>query len=459
MLKHALNYLSVSFFSGLLGFVAIPFYTNLLTPGEYGIYNYFLAILAISNIVLTMNFHTSIGRYWYENVNDTSDFIGISTIGMLAIVATIGFFLYFNPVFIESIGINGELVKYVFLLVVLNAIFEVYYQILIPRRKSKRFAIFNIAKMYLVFAVSVVFIYTLNVEKYLSLIYAQISVSVILAVYILYDISSFISFNFRKAHFKYIVSYGGPLLFYSLSAIALSQIDKIMISKIISHEATGIYSLAFQIGSFFSMAVSAVLTAWTPNFFEDMENNRLVSVEKGNDIIISFAFLVAVFVILFGQYIVVYLSGESFISSMTFIPYLVLSMFLTFVYQLYGRSIGYSKKTIYITLIFVVSGLVNIVLNYVLIPVNGIYGAIFATIISSIILLLGGYLVNKFVLKYDDFIIQRSLKCLSMIVLILLATSFLNIEKIVFNLALFSMVLGYLFVKYNAEIKTIINKI
>lgn len=449
MLKHILNYLSVTIFSVILGVVSIPVLTHLLRPDEYGLYTTFMAFYAIANVVMTLNFHTSIGRYWYEKDADVSAFISTSILGALLLLLLSSLLLYTSHSLQTLLGLERNMVKYLAILIAIDIFFVTYTQILAPQRESKKLAYLSISKIYLTFILGIIFIYTLPIEKFLSLILAQVIIGILFLIYITIKIKGYFILRLNKKPLTYIISYSGPLFFYSLSAILMAQIDRIMISKMISPAETGMYSFAFTIVNFLTLATSAILAAWTPNFFEDMEVKSYQKVAEGIRQIMSLSFIVAIFVILFGNYIGYVLSSQSYHNALQYIPILTVGMYFSFGYQLYARGINYSKKTLYLAITFTLAGGVNIGLNYQLIPLFGITGAAIATLCANIVLMLGGYVVNKFILKYPDSVILPFIKTLMVIIIALcIKYYFDHLAYLDFFIAFFTFMIISFYVVY-----------
>ncbi len=463
MIKHVFNYLSVSIFSVLLGLISIPVLTRLLNPNEYGTYHTFLALVAIANILLTLNFHTAIGRYWYEEKGDKAGFITLSFFGSFLLLSIFSGILYSMPSLQKIIGLESSWIKYLILLVMSNVFFTVYNQVLVPQRKSKRLAVFSIVKIYSSFALGITFIYVLPVQRMESLILGQVMIGLFLAVFVIKELKQYITMHFSKIQFFYIIQYSAPLFFYSISAIFMAQIDRLMLTDMLSSVYTGFYSLAFIIANLFSMILSAVMKAWTPNYFEDMKNKQYAEVKIGINKLSDIAFFIAVFIILFGTYVGYILVDQKYDKALQYIPLMTLGMYLSFIYQLYGRAIGYAKKTVWIAMIFITAAIVNVFLNYVLIPEYGIMGAISATLVANILLVIGGYTVNKFILHYNEYIIYYALKIFVALSLLILIKFFLEYRTGIMihfvELSLFFSVGLYLIKKYRQEVTRYKNKI
>ncbi|MCL4416988.1 MAG: polysaccharide biosynthesis C-terminal domain-containing protein [Actinobacteria bacterium] len=180
-----------------------------------------------------------------------------------------------------------------------------------------------------------------------------------------------------------------------------------------------------------------------------MEVKSYQKVAEGIRQIMSLSFIVAIFVILFGNYIGYVLSSQSYHNALQYIPILTVGMYFSFGYQLYARGINYSKKTLYLAITFTLAGGVNIGLNYQLIPLFGITGAAIATLCANIVLMLGGYVVNKFILKYPDSVILPFIKTLMVIIIALcIKYYFDHLAYLDFFIAFFTFMIISFYVVY-----------
>ena len=68
--------MSADFIGKGLGFISIPIFTRLLTPDEYGYLAVFTSIIAIFSVLLKLNMHGAITRYYYEETDDFSSYVG-----------------------------------------------------------------------------------------------------------------------------------------------------------------------------------------------------------------------------------------------------------------------------------------------------------------------------------------------------------------------------------------------
>ncbi len=77
------------------------------------------------------------------------------------------------------------------------------------------------------------------------------------------------------------------------------------------------------------------------------------------------------------------------------IPVIALSIVFYGIYTIFTVGTGVQRKTWYVALIMTLAALVNVVANFVLIPLYGSMGAALATLIAYIFLTLIMYIINQ----------------------------------------------------------------
>ena len=72
--KSYLNYFGSNFAVKAISFISIPIFTRVLTPADYGLLNLFTTYVGFFVILLTLNLHSSIGRYYFERIDEHEDY-------------------------------------------------------------------------------------------------------------------------------------------------------------------------------------------------------------------------------------------------------------------------------------------------------------------------------------------------------------------------------------------------
>lgn len=400
--KHSGNYLLATLATKALAFISIPVYTYLLTVEEYGIYNVFISTTGIATVLLTLNTEVAISRYYFDT-NDEYDFkrfVGTSTrlSSTVFVLMSLLLIIFCKPLS-NYLGFEIPLtisIIPVSLYSVINSVFQQIYQ---PMLQSRKIAIVSSVQAYLAFALSIVCILLLDEKKYYGLVYGTIIAMLVLAVYSINQIKAYYIGCWDIKCIKYILSFSLPYLPYSLSGIIIAQFGKLIIGQQHGFESAGVYSFASNIATLMLVVISVAHSAWNPYYFRYMNDKDYYSIDRDYDLIWRITLLCAASLSLFGYEIGALLGQPEYFSGLKLIPVFSLGYcFYQWSYA-YMRNVGYAKKTIWNAVVVVTSGVANLLLNALLIGPLGDLGVAIAFTASYFLMLIIGWITNRYVLK------------------------------------------------------------
>jgi O-antigen/teichoic acid export membrane protein len=399
-LRHSANYLSATVATKAIGFISVPIFTRLLTQSDYGLIAIFTAYVGIFTIILSLDSYTAVGRYYYEKKDDFDEFIG-TTLVLVTVIFGFAVLIYLSlyDQIASLMQLPGLLVIYLVFVCYFSIIYNIYYQILVPQKKSKEAASISVVRGYSMFAVGALFVYLLKDNRYMGYIWAILLVDLVFSSYFVARISKLSKLSFNFQHIKYIASFSIPLLPYHLSSIILAQFDRIMVSDIIDTASAGLYSLGYTIGSLLLIVISSTQTAVIPDFFKFLNNKEYSRLDLLVRRVFSIVAVAALGLIFFAREIVSVLADEKFHPGLAVVPVVVVGYLFYEMFSVYGRYIGYTKKTVYSSAVAITAGVSNIALNALFIPVYGYIAAAYTTVISYFIMFLLSWIAAKFTFK------------------------------------------------------------
>jgi O-antigen/teichoic acid export membrane protein len=176
-----------------------------------------------------------------------------------------------------------------------------------------------------------------------------------------------------------------PLFFSTILTMIYLRIDQVMIGNMLSSEELGIYSVAVRISEawfFIPMVLSSALFPALVKIETRSEVDFNAQMQKLYNWMVFLAYVVALPVTIFSADIIRLLFSSSYIGAAPVLAVLIWTGVFT--------SLGVarevfilSKNLTRVNLVAVTLGAgLNVVLNYLLIPVYGIHGAVVATFIS-----------------------------------------------------------------------------
>ena len=401
-LLHSKNYFIAHIATKAMGFISIPVFTRLFTRADYGLVAVFSSYVGIITVVLSLNSYASVGRYYYEEKSDFGEFLS-STLSFLGIIIllTIPIYILFYKQIGSLMKLPGLLPVYLMFASLFAILTSIYRQIMVPQRKSKQVAKINILESYATFGVAVLLVYLLKENRYLGQIWATLLVGFVFSVYFTIVIAKYSKLSFKVEHIKYILSYSVPLIPYALSGIILAQFDRIMVNATIGAASAGLYSLAYNIGMLLSLVIYSTQTALMPDFFKFMNHKEYDRLDLLIKKVFSIVIISALGLILFAKEIMIILADKKFHSALSVIPIVIIGYVFYGMFTVYGRYIGYEKKTIYVSIVAITAGISNIILNAIFIPRYGYIAAAYTTVVSYFIMFLMAWVVAKNILKHQ----------------------------------------------------------
>lgn len=184
-------------------------------------------------------------------------------------------------------------------------------------------------------------------------------------------------------YWKYVLRISLPAIIGSVSAMIMQQCDKVMITYFIGAEETAVYALIYNIGYILyavQQATSGVWQVWLYNTLERKEYSNISNAQKWYMFVLL---VLATVLYMVAPEIVKILAPKDYWQLEYVVPF-VIGSYLMLMYSLHMSVIEYNKKTGVNSIIVSVGAVINIVLNYLLIPQYGGIGAAYTSVVSYI---------------------------------------------------------------------------
>ena len=172
--------------------------------------------------------------------------------------------------------------------------------------------------------------------------------------------------------------------------------DRYLIRYFLSLSDVGLYSLGYKFGQIVYMAVLSFLMCWGPILFTIVkEQNHQKTLARLSTYIATVFMFVCLIVSFFCREIVILMAESSYYSSYRIVPLISFSYYLFGIYMLFLSGILISKHVSKQLIILGAASVINILLNIILIPRQGIMGAAVATIITYLFVVVYTYLIAQ----------------------------------------------------------------
>lgn len=199
-----------------------------------------------------------------------------------------------------------------------------------------------------------------------------------------------VSNNENKKTFKEMFSYSWPFMFYGVMTSIFYWIDSFMIGIFINAEELGIYHAAIPIALLLTFPLDIFRQLFFPLVTKEYSKGNINSVKELSKQVEKWVFVITTpFLILFVVFPGVFINlffGSEYLLAENALRFLSIGVLFTSLFGISEDLLSIKGKSKLILLDILIGALLNIILNFILVPLYGISGAGFATMISLIIL-------------------------------------------------------------------------
>ena len=366
--------------SKLIMFFMLPFYTSRLSPELFAVSNLITDTANLLIPIITVSVIDGVIRYALDKAADKR---AVFSTGLLICALGFGAFLLLSPIalFFDDIS------QYVWLLCVFifcsiaNNITSHFTRAI---GFSKRFAYGGFQNTVLVVLFNLLFLLVFNlgpVGYVLSIALADLLSAIFF--FVSGKLWRFVVFKFDRKLILSMAAFSVPLipnaLFWWINAVS----DRYIIVMLMGAAATGIYVAAGKIPAVIMMVSNVFMQAFQISAISQYdEADRGTFYARVFNIYQALLFMAGSFIILLSQIIIRILVASEYQTAWMFVPFLIMAVIFQ-CFCNYMGSIFIAAKLTRISMITTIAGaLINIVLNFALIPVMGQNGAALATFVS-----------------------------------------------------------------------------
>lgn len=443
--------------------IMVPIVTRLMTDSSYyGISDMSNTIVSFGSALAIMGMYDAMYRMFFENEKNEYKKSICSTAFIFSIFTSlIIFFLMFAFKDVLSQIFFGD-AKYSYLIYItaiatlVGATNSIVSAPTRMQNKRKVYLIMNTLTPIISYSISIPlllkgqYVIALPLAGMISAILSEIVFLVINRQY----------FSFKSINMNYLrplLKIGIPLMPNFLIYWVFNSSDKLMITNILGTSATGIYSVGSKLGHASQLIYTAFAGGWQYFAFSTMkEKNQVESNSKIFEYLGIISFICTTFVFALAKPIYELLFTEEYVSGYIVSPYLFFAPLLQMLFQVETNQFLVIKKTW--PNIFILSGgaIINIILNFILIPKIGIEGAaiaslvgyIFSVIICSIVLIkmklmvlrkefiIASILISIFITVWRIYLVNNAIIAitLSIIIAVIFVLLYLKDIKEFFNM-------------------------
>jgi len=227
--------------------------------------------------------------------------------------------------------------------------------------------------------------YSIAIGVYISFIFSNI-------MYFIQNKNKFNKIIFDKAYLKYSFT----LVLATMMATLINRVDILMLGNMTTNTDVGIYQITFQVSNVLSSLLLIFNTVFAPEIAKLFHNGKKFEMNRlyirATRFLTVSSFLITLIIII-GSNFILFIFGSEFVDGQVALILRSLGQFVNVavggVWLMLSMT-GEPKFQMYAN---IVAFIINIVLNFVLIPVYGINGAAFASMVTIMFTNIVGYII------------------------------------------------------------------
>lgn len=388
-IRKFLEYLYGNIVVLILGFVATPIITRVVTPEHYGKYQLTIAIANSLVFILLLGTDQYIIRFFNEEkINTVRKSISISIQAFL--ISSIIIFVILRN-FVTSFA-DSEVVFIGLITAFIIALNRISLVVTRMEFKGKVYSLGNVINKATFILISIPLLLLTSFGDYRVLVLSFIlgfTVQCVFYVHSNYQLFKEIATSRVKTiNTLDVLSYSAPLSISAFLTNLLLTIDKTILSRTLGYEELGIYSSAFVFYTMLSIFVVSFNSYFIPILMKKYSEGKDVSdIAMLSNIFVVIACIIITIIVLTKRVLILFL-GPNYRTVVDLLPFILTVPFVNLITEIISVRLLINRKTMHHLYPSIIAVAINITMNLILIPIYGIKAAGFTFVVSNSVILL-----------------------------------------------------------------------
>ena len=414
--KASFWYLICSVLQKGISLISTPIFTRMMSTEQYGQFSVYSSWMAIFVILSTFRldggtFNKGMSKYSERQEQYVSTMQGIVTISCAALVLA---FLLFRSVFTEMIGLPLIVLVGMAAQILFQSVFSFW-----SLKERYNFKYKKVVLLTILMAISncisgVIFV-LLATDKGIARILSAVLIQSIFGIYLYKRNRENAPRFIYKDIAKFALLFNLPLIPHYLSMYVLNSSDRIMIQKMCGTSEVALYSVVYNLSMVLQFVVDSINSSVAPWMYQKMEAKDTDNIEN---VVIEGALIIGALLaafILVAPEVVYVMAGKKYMEAVNLLPCLSCCVLCIYIYQLIGNIEFYYNANKFTMYISAIGAALNLILNYIAIPIWGYVATGYTTLISYLVFVAAHSLFAKHLsVEYEKKVIVRPSRVLGL---------------------------------------------
>lgn len=372
----------------VLSFIVSIITARYLGPGNYGVLNYAMAYVAFFTSLCTLGINSIIVKEFIDKPQDQGVVIGTTL--LLRIISSLLSSLMI--VLIVAIVDKGEPITIIVsALCGLSLVFQVFdtFNYWFQARYQSKITAFATLVAYVLTSTYKIVLLILGKDIFwfaFATSFDYICVAILLLYAYKKNNGPKLKVSLKKG--KSLLSRSYHYILSGMMVAIYGQTDKLMLKQMMDSTNVGYYSLASSVNSIWVFVLAAIIESMVPTIMRYYKEDNKEAFKKKNRqlyaMVIYISAIVAICFLFFGEWAIILVYGEAYAPAADILK--IIAWYTVFSYLGVARDswIVCENKQKYLKYMYFSAAVMNVVLNYFMIPIWGSQGAAIASLITQI---------------------------------------------------------------------------
>ncbi|WP_353948980.1 oligosaccharide flippase family protein [Sporolactobacillus sp. Y61] len=379
--KNSIIFAIGNFGSKLISLILVPLYTFYLSTGQYGTVDLVTTTVALIVPIITLSISDAVLRFVMDNNSDKNS---VLSNGVCLIIIGLLISLVFYPIF-KTFFPFREYINLFYLFLLTQSLNGLFLQFTRAVGKVNLFAGVGIISSIVVLGGNIIFLVILKmgITGYLlSLISADVA-----SLIIIMTVGSAIRYvDFQKINISLLrkmIIYSLPLMPTTLMWWVLNLSGRFIISFFVGVAANGLFAVATKIPNVLNVLSNVFFQAWQMSAIEEINSkNKSLFFSNVYMMLSSIMFIAMSFILIVLKWIMGLIVSAEFYDAWNLVPFLLMGVVFSSFASFFGQIYVANKNTVGVFKTSFLSALINVIINFILVPFIGTIGASVSMMVS-----------------------------------------------------------------------------
>jgi O-antigen/teichoic acid export membrane protein len=390
--------------SKIIGFFLLPLYTKWLGTVGFGLSDLLSTYSSLLLGLMTLCLSDSIFVFTKNQSYEKKRRFYSSILYLAVFLLTIEFVLFLAlKYFANSMNLKDAFFNHIWMiygLVISSFVQQYVQQFVISQEKIKIYSFTGIVLCLLTFFLSWICIPKYGVNGY---IYSLIASNLLTSIFTFFAAKSYYYIGrqlISKKELKDVLRYSIPLIPNVIMWWLVGALNRPIMEYHLGYSSIGLFAVASKFPSVITTVFGVFTVSWNISVFDEFK-------EKGFDdfyrktfkTIFSLITLIAFIIICLSQVIISIFTSVQFHEAWRYMPFLIIGAVANCVSSFCGICFSVVKESKYLFYSSIYGAVTAIVLNFLLIPTFGIWGAVMSTMGAFLAMAISRYIYSRKIVK------------------------------------------------------------